>query len=89
MESYRENLHLKIFTLPARFEDQMHLLRYLHSLDGEGAGDPASDCLVNEKRWYTITLKFSLEICISYFDLYACIFNLYPDKFINSISELR
>ncbi len=52
MEQLRKQLYERLYTMPARFDDQKTLIRHLYSLDTQGATDPAIDCLANMKQWY-------------------------------------
>lgn len=61
METLRESLYKRLYSLPARFEDQKQLIRYLYSLDIQGRSDPALDCLVNMKSWYSTILCSSVQ----------------------------
>jgi len=49
IEGFRQHLRLKLAELPSSLEDQKRLIRYLVDLDYHG--DPAWECIVNQKDW--------------------------------------
>lgn len=59
IEGFRQHLKLKLSDLPSPLEDQKRLIRYLVDLDYQG--DPAWECLANQKDWLLKLLMSSQE----------------------------